>query len=326
MRLDKEKRSTEVQQWIRILKLYMNGCLTYGLWIAVLYISFVNEASNPRGIGTFSLLWSMLRGFSNNLWFIALPAIVLTLTQFGKREIRFLWVWGLSILGVAIVGNLAADFLFHPRHIMGLMPAFAILVAVGIVTIGTGSHELVTWGLVAIWIGAGVFYGMTTDFMNSIPEHVDAVPLAAMNTIEDVADSCGMASDTFIFAWNTPDEEWVQDQIIGYYLYDTPIVGVTISRIFDEEQVANHISSLMPPEIEDSGVDGRYAYFIDPAERVFVFSLPVIPIQDSVETLSLRLENDGFVRCEFINRDDLVADVFVRDAEMCEVVVASCGQ
>ncbi len=324
-RLDEDERSEAAQHWIRILKLYINGCLTYGLWLAVLYISFINESSNPRGIGTISLLWSMLRGFSNNLWFIALPALALTLLQFKKDSIRFLWVWGSSILAVAIAGNLAADFLFHPRHIMGLMPAFATLVAAGIVYAGQRSAEIVSWGLLVVWIIAGIFYGLSTDFMNNIPEHVDAVPLPAMTTIVESAESCGTENDTFIFAWNIVEEEWVQDQIVNYYLHNSPVAGVTISRIFDDSE-SRHESGLMPDEIDEGGTDVRYDYFVADAERVFLFALPEIPVQNTIQELETRLEADEFMRCEFINRDDLVADVFVRDAEMCETIVSSCGQ
>lgn len=324
-RLEEEERSKSAQQWIRILKLYINGCLTYGLWLAVLYISFINESSNPRGIGIISLLRSMLQGFSNNLWFIALPAIALTLLQLKKDSIRFLWVWGLSILAISIAGNLAADFLFHPRHIMGLMPVFATLVAVGIVYAGQRSTEIVSWGLVAVWIIAGIFYGLSTDFMNNIPEHIDAVPLPAMTTIVETAESCGRENDTFIFAWNTEDEEWVQDQIVTYYLHNAPVRAVTTSRILDDSE-SRHESGLMPDEINEAGVEERYDYFVADAERVFLFALPEIPVQDRIQEMETRLESDGFVRCDFINRNDLVADIFVRDAEMCETIVSSCEQ
>ena len=323
---DEDNRSKDAQQWISILKLYINGCLTYGLWVAVLFISFINESSNPRGVGTFSLLSSMMQGFSNNLWFISLPAIALSLFQIRKRHIRFLWVWGLSILGVAMLGNIFADFLFHPRHIMGLMPIFATLVAIGIVWIGEKSSEIVTWGLVLVWVIAGIFYGTSTDFMNDIPEHVNAVPLAVMDTIVSTAQTCGTENDTFIFGWNVPDEEWVQDHIIRYYLHDTPVTGVTISRILDDENVELHITPLMPDEVANGGVDVRYDYFIADTERVFMFVLPNLPIEDDIQMMQSRLEADGFSRCEFLNRDDLVADIYVRDTNLCEEIISSCSQ
>lgn len=326
MKLDEEERSEEAQQWISILKLYINGCLTYGLWIGVLFISFFNESLNPRSVSTFSLLSTMMRGFSNNLWFISLPAILVTLVTIRERNMRFLWVWGLSILGVAMLGNIFADFLFHPRHIMGLMPIFMTLVAVGLIFIGKHSSELVTWGIVLVWVGAGIFYGSSTKFMNALPQHLDAVPLVTMETIVATAETCGTDSDTFIYGWNIPDEEWVQDLIIDYYLYDTSVANVTISRILDDENVDLHVTPLMPDDIAYAGVDVRYNYFVEDAERVFMFVRPSIPIQDSVSEIQSRLEADGFSRCEYLNRDDLVADIYVRDAESCEAVIQTCGE
>lgn len=205
--------------WRRVLRFYINGCLSYGLWAAVLYISFVNESLNSRSVGTFDLLQSMMYGFSNNLWFIALPALSISLLRWKERPIRFLWVWALTILGVSIIGNIAADFLFHPRHIIGLLPAFAMLVAVGIVYL-MRYNKIAAYAVITIWVVAGSFYSLTPDFMNFIPQHVDAIPLTAMNTIVETAEECATENDTFILAVNTPDEEWVQDHILNYYLGD----------------------------------------------------------------------------------------------------------
>lgn len=325
MRLEEDERDASAQYWIIILKLYINACLVYGLWVAVLVISFYNESLNPRSVGTLSLLWSMLRGFSNNLWFIAISALGATLIQWRNREIRFLWVWGLTILGVSIVGNIAADFLFHPRHIMGLMPIFATLVAAGIVYIAKRTFPLLSWVVVALWVGAGIFYSSSTDFMNNIPQNVEAVPLTTMTSIVDTVEQCGSESDTFILGWNIPDREWVQDQIVGYYLGDYPINPTTIGRIFSDENIEDHVTNLMPEEIALGGIDVRYNHFVADADRAFLFVRPNIPIQDIIVELDTRLEQDGFQRCEFINRDDLVADIYLRDGAMCEVVVTTCG-
>jgi len=330
LRLDEEQRPADAQQWLTILKLYINGCLVYGLWIGVLYISFVNESLNPRSVSTFSLLWSMLIGFSNNLWFIALPAIAISLVQFKQASVRFLWVWGLSILGVAIIGNLAADFLFHPRHIIGLLPAFSTLVAIGIVYIGKRTTDVITWGLVIVWVAAGIFYGLSTDFMNAIPQHIDAVPRTTMDSIVNTAETCGTTDDTFVFLWNTPDEEWVQDHIVTYYLFGTPVTGVTLSRLVIEEDGAlPYDTSLMPDTVAEGDNDTRYAYFVGDAERVFIFKRPEIDASTNLQILETRLADDGFIRCPYINRDDLVADIFIRsDSDVnatCEALVTNCG-
>lgn len=323
-----EEQSETTKHWLRILKLYINACLTYGLWVAILYIAFVNESLTDRSVGTLNLLWTMVNGFSNNLWFIALPMISLTLVRWKTREIQFLWTWGLSILFVAIMANIFADFLFHPRHIIGMMPLFVTLVAVGLVIVGGRTSFVLTFGLIGVWILAGFWYGLSTDFMNAIPQHIDAVPRSSMETIVATAEQCASKTDTFIMGWNIPEEEWVQDHIVTYYLHEYPLEGVTISRILNNETAEMHPSHLMPEDILLAGTDVRYNYFVEDADRVFLFILPDIPIGESVEQMRNLLEEDGFVRCEFIERNDLYADIYVRDGnpEMCEIIIESCTQ
>lgn len=298
--------------WWRILKLYINGCIPYGFWVAVLYISFVNESLNPRGVSTWDLLKAMMYGFSNNLWFIAIPLLGISLIRWKERPIRFLWVWALTILGVAIIGNIAADFLFHPRHILGMIAPFTVLMAAALVYLMRYS-KILAYSLITIWVVLGSFYSLTPDFVNAIPKHVEAVPLTAMNSIVQTAKECATEKDTFILAINTPEDEWVQDQILSYYLSDfRPMRYITISRILSDEYVQKQKSSLLPPDIQAMDMMGRYHYFTDNAENVYLFSLPKIPIQDEIEQLDSLLTTDGFKSCQFINRDDLVGTVYSR--------------
>lgn len=307
--------------WLRILKLYINGCIPYGLWIAVLYISFINESLNPRSVSTLELMQAMLYAFSNNLWFIAIPALGLSLVRWKERPIRFLWVWALTILAVSIIGNIKASFLFHPRHIMGMMPAFAVLIAVGILYLMRYTKWIV-YTLVAIWVAAGSFYSLTPNFVNAIPKHIEAVPLTAMNTIVETAEQCATENDTFILAINTPEDEWVQDHILNYYLRDfRPMRYITISRILSDEYVKKQLSPLLPNDVEKMDTMGRYHYFTDNVENVYLFALPNRPIQDELEQLDSLLRDDGFKSCQFVNRTDLVATVYSKNgSDAC-----SCG-
>jgi hypothetical protein len=299
--------------WRRVLRFYINGCLSYGLWVAVLYISFVNESLNSRSVGTFDLLQAMVYSFSNNLWFIAIPALGISLVRWKERPIRFLWVWSLTILGVSIAGNVAADFLFHPRHIMGLMPAFALLIAAGIVYLMRYS-KILAYGLIAIWVAAGSFYSLTPDFVNAIPQQVEAVPLTAMNKIVETAEECATENDTFILAINRPDAEWVQDLILTYYLREfRPMRYITISRILNDEFVQKQGSPLLPADVEAMDMLGRYNYFTKDAENVYLFVLPNIPIEDEIMQLDTMLQADGFGLCQFVNRSDLIGRVYTRD-------------
>ncbi|MGJ3240393.1 MAG: glycosyltransferase family 39 protein [Anaerolineae bacterium] len=323
MRQPQDQRPPDVQHWLSLLKLIINASLTYGLWIGVLYISLYNESLNPRSLPLSTLLWTMLRGFSNNLWWLALLAIGLSLVRWRDEALRFLWVWGLSILAVAMVANLVADFLFHPRHIIGLLPIFVTLTAIGLVEIARRTHALVLVGLLALWVGAGAWYSLTPDFMNGLPEHVDAVPLSVMQPMVNTAETCGTASDTFIFAWNEPDEEWAQDHMVTYYLHGTPVSGVTISRILNEDE-NRHTTHLIPETIFEQSSAVRYDYFVQDAERVFVFERVEADLSDAVQEIETRLARDGFTRCEYLNNTDLRSAAFVRAGASCEAVQQTC--
>jgi hypothetical protein len=317
IRQPKEKRQEAVNHWVQMLKLYINGSLVYSLWIGVLYISYVNSALLDRSIPLLDLLQGMMMGFTNNLSLLALLVLLVAAVHWKERPIRFLWVWGLCVLAVAMLGNIYADFLFHPRHIMGLMPAFMLLMAAGILRIPKFGN-IVGMAIVLLWVGAGIYYSQSPDLMNRIPQHIDAVPLSAMNSMVETAAECGTSNTSFVLGINSPDEEWVQDQIINYYFGDFPMKTITLSRIMDDEWVKRQISPLLSEELEEGTVSDRFHYFTDEADAVYLFTLPNQAIEDEITGFESLMETGGFIACEpFINRPDLLGQVFVRDAVQC---------
>jgi hypothetical protein len=322
LRQPKEERSEAATHWLQMLKLYINGGLLYTFWIAVLYISYVNSALLDRSIPLQDLLLAMMTGFSNNLSILALLLLLFAAGYWKVRPIRFLWVWGLCVLGVAMLGNIYADFLFHPRHIMGLMPAFMLLLAAAILRIP--KFRTVVSGLILVlWVGAGIYYSHSTSLMNNLPRHLDAVGLSTMNSMVETAAACGTEETSFVLGMNTPDEEWVQDHIISYYFGDFPMKSISLSRIVDDETVKANISPLLSDELEAGTVLDRFHYFTDDAEAVYFFTLPNQPLDEEIASFKSLLADGGFVACEpIINRPDLLGQVFVRDSALCEAV---CG-
>jgi hypothetical protein len=296
--------------------------LLYTFWIAVLYISYVNSALLDRSIPLQDLLLAMMTGFSNNLSILALLLLLFAAWYWKERPIRFLWVWGLCVLGVAMLGNIYADFLFHPRHIMGLMPAFMLLLAAAILRIPT-FRTVVSGLILVLWVGAGIYYSHSTTLMNNLPRHLDAVGLSTMNSMVETAAACGTEETSFVLGMNTPDEEWVQDHIISYYFGDFPMKSISLSRIVDDETVKANISPLLSDELEAGTVLDRFHYFTDDAQAVYFFTLPNQPLDEEIASFESLLADGGFVACEpIINRTDLLGQVYVRDSALCEAV---CG-
>ena len=272
-----EKRISP-RYWSSILKLWVNGCLLFTPWVAVLIVSFLNESVTNRSLDTLTLLNNMLYGFSNNLWWIALPALLASLVTWRKREVRFLWVWGLTILAVAILGNIFADFLFHPRHIMGMMPAFALLVTAGLLNIAQ-SKRVYAWVIVGVWVGVGMVHSATPDFMNALPRHISTISQPAMDTMTSIADECIADDDLLILGIDTPDTEWVFSQPVSYYFPHVENVTLLGLLVTDERETD---SPLLPEALRDVDYAARVAAFTENVPRVWLFTLPEIPLENEI--------------------------------------------
>ncbi|MDQ7027214.1 MAG: glycosyltransferase family 39 protein [Anaerolineae bacterium] len=307
--------------WSAILKLWVNGCLFFAPWVAVLIVSFLNESVTNRSVSTWTLLNNMLYGFANNLWWVALPSLLASLITWRKREMRFLWVWGLTILGVAILGNIFADFLFHPRHIIGIMPTFALLVVAGLMTLFQKRQELV-WVFVGIWVGAGMIYSVTPDFMNALPRHISTIPQTAMDTIVETVNDCAASDDLVVLGIDTPDTEWVYTQPVEYYLPDVENLTLLGLLVTDERQAE---SPLLPEALQEADFASRVDAFTENMPTVWLFTLPDLPIQDNLLTFDTLLQERNYTPCTIVNRDDILGIVYTQSSS-CERVVSCAGQ
>lgn len=316
-----ETQHLSPRYWSAILKYWVNGCLLFAPWIAVLIVSFLNESVTNRSVSTWTLLNNMLYGFANNLWWIALPALLAALITWRKREMRFLWVWGLTILGVAILGNIFADFLFHPRHIIGMMSAFVLLVVAGLMTIFQ-SRQWLVWVFVGIWVGAGIIYSATPDFMTALPRHISTIPQSAMNTIVETVNECAASDDLVVLAIDTPDTEWVYTQPVEYYLPDVENLTLLGLLVTDERQAE---SPLLPIDLEDADFSTRVDVFTENVPTVWLFTLPDLPIQDNLLVFDTMLQERNYTPCTIVDRDDILGFAYTQTSS-CERIVACAGQ
>ncbi|MGB1287336.1 MAG: glycosyltransferase family 39 protein [Aggregatilineales bacterium] len=316
----------ERKHWSRVLRLWVNGCLLFTPWLAALIVSFINESLNPRSVDTLTLLNGMIYGFSNNLWLISIPGIVLPLFFWRNRSIQFLYVWGFTILAVAITGNIFIDFLFHPRHMMGLLPAFCLLIAFSITRLSK-FHAALPVFITGLWAGAGLIHAMNPAFMNAIPRHISSIPLASMQTIVDTVAECATPDDNFIFSVDTFEDEWVHDFPLEYYS------GEFISReqmthlgmlVTDEN---NAYTRLMPEELFEKNYTERVQEKVGDSDRIWVFALPELPNQTALLQLDDILQADDYARCDLTLGDDVVSSIYMRgNANQCAAVQSCAGQ
>ena len=313
----------ERERWVGILKLWFNGCLLYAPWLAVLVVSFINESLTERSLDTITLLRNTMYGFTNNLQWLAIPLLLLTLRQWRTRQIRFLFTWMLTIGFVAMLGNIYADFLFHPRHIMGAMPAMMLLVAAGIRQIGQVRREL-AWLAVGVWVGVGWVYSATPDFMTALPRHISTVPLSAMNTIVETVEQCAMDTDLIVLGIDTPEDEWIHSLPVDYYLPDREKLTLLGLLVTDESE---NDSPLLPEDLYAADYATRVSAMTAGAERVWLFTLPDLPLQREMLMLDDLLQSQRYQPCGFfLETDNLSGQVYTSDQALCQQVLASCSE
>ena len=316
---EQAENDPQYQKWLITLKVWFNGCLLYAPWGAVLIISFINESITQRSVDTLTLLQGMVYGFSNDLWWLALPLIALALSRWQTDAVRFISIWGAIILGVSVVGNLFADFLFHPRHIIGMLPAFALMVAIGIHRLAPSRRGL-RWVIAGIWVGAGIASSATPAFINQIPRHVSTVSTPAMQTITDTGAQCLRADDLMIVSVDVPRDEWIHDQPLDYYLgagaYDLVQLGTLVT------DASTNPSIFLPADLRGAPYAERVDAVSADVETVWVLSLVDLPVARDLLHLDRLLGQAGFASCgTMIDSGGVIGTAYSRGT--CDV---SCAE
>lgn len=304
-------------RWTTILKMGINGCLFYAPWVAVLYISFLNESINKRSLDTLSLLQSTLYGFGNNLWWLVLPALIIAILNWKNRIVRFLLVWAVTILSVSLLGNLAADFLFHPRHIMGMLPALMLLLTFAILQVMKRS-SMIGWSLVTVWVGVGIFLSMSDTFMNNLPRHISTVPQTAMDTIVDTANQCVSENDLLILAIDEAQDEWVHDQPIDYYLGASDIDVVQLGSLMTND--GDNPSVLLPRELYRLLIEERVQSISEARDNIWLMTLNELDVDEQQAQLTEMLTEDDFINCGFVIKSPTVnGTLYTKLGATCDI-------
>ncbi|MDQ7034778.1 MAG: glycosyltransferase family 39 protein [Anaerolineae bacterium] len=184
--------------WLRILKLGFNGCLLFAPWVAAMLVTVYNESLFPRSDPLPIMLYNILNSFTNGLIWLNI-GFFLTLRWWKKGIIRFIWLWIIIVLAVTILVNAYADFLYHPRYVMGILPMVVLLFAYTLLIIAQWKRE-VTALLLGLWVGMGFIYSVSPlPFMERIPAHLTGISRTTNDTIVDIGESCIADNDFALY-------------------------------------------------------------------------------------------------------------------------------
>lgn len=115
--------------WNKTLFLLLLSLAAFSPWLLIAIISTLRESAEARGMDAPDVIYWSLYGFSNGLLPYGIVMLGLSIWRLRGRVVNFAWVVLVITLLIALAVNLYADFLFHIRHIIGILPPFLLLIA-----------------------------------------------------------------------------------------------------------------------------------------------------------------------------------------------------
>ncbi|MDQ7027217.1 MAG: hypothetical protein Q9P01_08045 [Anaerolineae bacterium] len=314
------------KNWAGILRLGVNAAIVGALWMAMIVIALQLEVAFERNAPLDELIFGFTQAYTNGLWFFVLIFIA-SLLRWRMTAVRFLWMWLLITFLFAFAVNSFADFLSHPRHMMGVLPIVFTLIAIGLVDVI--QVRPIAWLLLGLWVGVGFVHSLTQDFVNTIPGQVPTAPLVFMETVLDTADTCITADDSVFFALDAPDEEWENDIPLLFYLEDYDFRYLAMSYALHDIPVPSLVLETKGVgELNDAQAIDRFNYMIDDASMVWVFAVTNRPLHHDILRLNSMLNDAGYQACPtIIQAEDTIGIGYSNNNNsQCERSLACGGQ
>ncbi len=250
--------------WHKLTRTGLLALLAYAPWVAVAISSMLVERQFSRGNDALTIIQELLTDFGNGLGILV---IILAIVAIGLRRNRqTIYFASLTLLTVvmALIMNVFANFLFHSRHIMLILPPLYLLLAVGIV--GLYEHrarvgQVLAVFSVGLWAIAGVNMTLTVDFVGG------DIPRSAMLDTLDTLAQCDQSNDSIIFYARPLLNQADSNRVFNYYMYGLDYNYAQIGALDD-------LTDFSTPQ---SDYDARAESLAESAEYMWYIEFPDMP-------------------------------------------------
>lgn len=283
-----------LKRWQNTIRLWVNGCLLFTPWFAMLLGTLAAESANHRALPFLSLIGYALYGFSNNLHWLFAILILSSLLLWKLPQIRFIWTVLVSSLIVIIIINQFTSFLFHPRHIL---PYLLLLILMIIPVLNRLEKHVrgLSFILIGAYAGMGIAFSITPDFMYRIPTHIHPIPLLAITDIQASYQQCVSDDDAVIFSIDTPTNEGVQSVALQYYFLKEISISTQLGGLTTwKNNEGNH--ELLDLEIARTRIES----FIGDTDTIWLMTLPDLANQSNILLLDSVLTEQDYRRCPIL--------------------------
>lgn len=304
------------ERWASISKLWINGCLLFVPWLAIMLTHLGFESLSDRDAPFHILLRDTIISFGNNLWFITIPLLVMTIFLWRKPVIRFLWIW-LFTSGVLItIVNIFASFLFHPRHIIPLLIPFVLLMVSAILEVRKNFPRLALI-LVGIWIGAGIFYSSSLNLISTLAQYQRPLSMTTLTGMQDVTNQCVQEDDYIIFSLEDTQYDLFQTGVIQYYFQELPSNYKMLGRFLTNDADL--------PEAQSDTVRLSREEILSSYDNIWLIARSDIDNQEDRASLETIMSENDYLPCELIsNQDNTHFIAYTQDEASCQVLRETC--
>lgn len=287
-------------RWWVIARQFVYGGLLFIPWASIALSTASSEGEAARGLSTQGIIQMTLIDFSNFLPLFLLVVVGLSLVRIRQRGVLFLWWWLALAFILALLLNSVLQFLFSARHIMMILVALCLLMAV------TMAHLLKTsrWvgaGALGLWILLGISGYISPRYFGDTPA---GTLRKEWDTAAAVISECVSPDDVVVFHFDVsldgsyrdlPEQvyarnEWRHEIPLNPYYRGT---GTTTPYAQLMRMQDLFFSPVVFDAITDPPYEERLNTFINDAARVWVFASPGMPAYEH------RTQFDAFVEARY---------------------------
>lgn len=315
---------------VPVLFLFVIAALLTSPWLMVIYYK-LDQGMSIGQTSVWFIFQEFLPTFGNGVGWLLVALIAIGLSRWqnsGFRLVVFLLSMGIAI---NMLINALSPFLFHMRHLIGLLPLVAVVAAAGVVQIAERSRWL-AGALLSLWIAFGVWNSLDLRHSLAWAGHEPTIPTTTMNTLLTAAETCIGEEDVVILHLEQPIVrgerwEWINDVVMGYYWRDVPFRFGHISTL---QPIINDSPMGYRNRVQIDGADtARYLpkarWFVGDAAYVWHLRLRRLPEIPQTAMLQSALEQSGFTySAQPIDTPTLQGWVYSRQPALppCEVTGA----
>lgn len=289
----------------RHLKVWLTVLILFGIsasgvlpWLVIIFYK-IGQGMSIGQTSNWFIFQEFLPSFGNGLGIFLLIAMLhglLTLKNAGMRYIGFILLAG---FGANVVINMQSPFLFHMRHLIGILPLAIVLAAAGITHFSRQFPRLAVIPLV-LWIGAGILNTYNANHILSWEGQEPTLKTSTINTLVSVSETCIGNNDRVILHLGEPISrgevwEWINDVVMVYYWRNVQFQYAHISTL---QPITNNNPMGIRPRVQlsdEARLVPKMARFIDDAENVWHFQLKRLPEIFQTELLKAVLVDKGYL-------------------------------